>query len=150
MPSPSALVRHLPRILLLLAGGLAVLSAPTGLTGDISSGGIWPQVCGTGLMLCALFLPSPHSRAQSSESNRTNARKAIFSALIWILLLPLLGWAVTSLLCTFMACRGAGCSRPESLCLSILLCAVLWAGMELALGVHLPGGIVTDFLMERV
>ncbi|MBR3880355.1 MAG: tripartite tricarboxylate transporter TctB family protein [Mailhella sp.] len=140
--------RSLPRVLLFLAGALAVFAAPPAFEGGMPSAGLWPLICGCGLMLSALLFPASPASHEATVQNRKAARDAILVALAWILLLPLLGWGVTSLLCGFTACRRAGCSKREALLLTILLCSLLWLGMEHALNVSLPRGKLAGALME--
>jgi len=150
MKHSSLPARFFPRALFFLAGALAVLASPPIFESGMPSAGLWPLICGGGLMICAFLFPAWPTSREAARQDRIAVRDAILAALAWILLLPLLGWIVTSLLCCFTACRRAGCTKCEALSLAALLCGLLWLGMEYALNVSLPRGILTGYLLEMI
>lgn len=146
MAISSAFFRFLPRLLLAVAGACTVLASPPAVEGGMPSSGAWPLFCGTGLLICALLFPSDFS--SPSPETKKDALSLLLAALLWILLLPLLGWFASSWLSTAFACHRARCSRRECLLLPSGLCILLWLGIVYALETDLPAGFLGELLFR--
>ncbi|HJD96661.1 tripartite tricarboxylate transporter TctB family protein [Mailhella massiliensis] len=133
-------LRHIPRILLVLAGTCALLLSPPALSGGLPGPGLWSRITGMGLIFCALLWPASHKK--TPRGSLRPALGLIFSALLWILLLLPAGWMAATFLAGFFALKGAGSSLKESLLIPTLLCLLLQAGMVHLLQWSLPEGFL--------
>lgn len=139
--SPAAVRRHALRALLMLAGAWALLAAPPAFAAGLPGPGLWPRCAGAALLFCALFLP-PAPEAPKASAAGAGAVGLLASCLLWMLLLPPIGWPAATVLAVLTACRCGGCSLKESLLLAALLCLLLHLGMEVLLKQPLPHGFL--------
>ena len=141
------LLRHTLRLLLLIIGAVALLASPPALSAGLPGPGLWPRVAGTGLLVAALLLPARRApRPPLTADALRGARSLILACLLWMALVPALGWSTASFVTAFLACRYGGCSLKEALGLSFLLCLSLWIGMDRLLAWPLPQGALFSLL----
>lgn len=150
-----------PRLLPLcfVLGGMALL-VRAGELGPLTQPGpgLWPGCVGLGLAGCGglLLLPSPAANppAPAGSASPPPAREPggasaphlralaglAAACLLWLLLLPPLGWVPATLAAVAVCCRAAGNSLTQTLLLMILLVGGLHFGVERLLHWPLPGG----------
>lgn len=131
---------------------LSLIAAPDASSGELGVG-IWATMVGGGLLLCGLWCAM--QAWQSCPPAQTQRKAPLFSpafcgmffaCLLWIAMLPLVGWLCASALALALACRSAQASLLESLILIVLLLGGLYLGVDVLLNTPLPRGIVGDWL----
>ena len=141
---PDHIRRHALRALFLSAGLLILASCPPAFAQGLPGPGLWCRITAAGLLVCALLLPLPEKTKKRQGSRE--ALMLLISGMVWTALLLPAGWAVSTFLAGFLACRGAGCSLKESLLLPALLCLLLQVGIVHLLQWPLPEGALPGLM----